>query len=493
MVWRFKGHLIAIALVLSGFLVPIACGAPSNGDVPPNILIAVADDWGFPHAGAYGDGVVKTPTFDWLAKEGVLFQHAYASSPSCTPSRSAILSGQWHWRLGPAANLWSTFPDSVETYCDLLGDEGYVTGSSGKAWGPGRTNRYLAGKSYESFEEFFSSRTKGKPFCFWLGSSDPHRPYVEGSGKKSGMNLEAINLPACFPSTPAIRGDMADYYYEVQRFDALVAKALEVLSRNKQLENTMVVVTSDHGMPFPRCKSNLYDTGIRVPLVIRYPEQKQPGRIENSMVSLTDLAPTFLDLAGIEIPESMTGRSLVPLLEESSGVYDPRPYVLFGKERHVPSQEGKDMGGYPSRGIRTDQYLYIRNYQPNRWPSGTPFFRKAAIPGAWYADCDNGPTKTYMISCRNRDEQHQLAYRLSFEKRPAEELYDLKQDPGQIENVARWIDYQPVKKQLKKLMIRALRASKDPRSFGHGDQFDRFPYFGGAPQFPGLSSRSVDK
>ena len=286
---------------------------------------------------------------------------------------------------------------------------------------------------------------------------------------------------------------MADYYYEVQRFDTLVAKALEVLLRNKQLENTMVVVTSDHGMPFPRCKSNLYDTGIRVPLVIRYPEQKQQGRIENSIVSLTDLAPTFLDLAGIEIPESMTGRSLVPLLEESSGVYDPRPYVLFGKERHVPSQEGKDMGGYPSRGIRTDQYLYIRNYQPNRWPSGTPFFRKAAIPGAWYADCDNGPAKTYMISCRNRDEQHQLAYRLAFEKRPAEELYALKQAPGQNENVARQIDYQPVKKQLKKLMIRALRASKDPRSFGHGDQFDRFQYLGGAPQFPGLSSRSVDK
>ena len=492
MVWWFNEHLVTRTLFLSGLLVSITCGGPLNGDVLPNILIAVADDWGFPHAGAYGDAVVQTPTFDRLAKEGVLFYQAYASSPSCTPSRSAILSGQWHWRLGPAANLWSTFPDSVETYCDLLRDHGYVTGSSGKAWGPGRTDRYLAGQLYERFEEFFSNRPKGTPFCFWLGSSDPHRPYAKGSGKKSGMNLEAIDLPACFPSSPVIRSDMADYYYEVQRFDSLVAEALEVLSRNEQLEKTMIVVTSDHGLPFPRCKSNLYDTGIRVPLVIRYPKQKQPGRIEKSMVSLIDLAPTFLDLAGIEIPESMTGRSLLPLLE-SSEIYDPRPYVLAGKERHVPSQEGKDLGGYPSRGIRTQQYLYIRNYQPDRWPSGTPFFQKAAIPGAWYADCDNGPTKTYIISFRNRDEQHRLAYRLAFEKRPSEELYDLKQDPEQIQNVAGRIDYQAVKKQLKELMARELQESGDPRSFGHGDQFDRFPYFGRVPQFPGFSSSSVDE
>ncbi len=198
----------------------------------PNILFCIADDWGWPHAGAYGDPVVQTPAFDRLAREGVLFHHAYISSPSCTPSRGAILTGQYHWRLEGAGNLHSVFPDHFTTYPEMLAEAGYVTGTSGKAWGPGRTEtegRELAGKRYRSFDEFLGGWNGETPFCYWLGSADPHRPYEWGSGAASGMDLSAIDLPACFPDNEITRNDVADYYFEVQRFDTLVGDAIAAL------------------------------------------------------------------------------------------------------------------------------------------------------------------------------------------------------------------------------------------------------------------------
>ena len=262
----------------------------------PNILFAIADDWGFPHAGAYGDPVVQTPTFDRLAREGVLFEHAYVSSPSCTPSRGAILTGQYHWRLGGAGNLWSIFPDNLAVYPEDLESSGYTIGSSGKAWGPGRTEtdgRQLAGRRFNNFRRFLDARQADQPFCFWLGSSDPHRPFRLGSGEESGMDLDAIQLPAAFPDSPVTRGDVADYYWEVQRFDGLVGDAVAALEEEGLLENTIVLMTGDHGMPFPRGKSNCYDLGVRVPLAVRWPGAGgAAGRTVSDFVSLTDVAPT---------------------------------------------------------------------------------------------------------------------------------------------------------------------------------------------------------
>lgn len=455
----------------------------------PNILFAIADDWGWPHAGAYGDPVVKTPTFDRLAREGVLFHHAYVSSPSCTPSRGAILTGQWHWRLGPAANLWSVFPDRFTTYPEILEQAGYVTGSSGKAWGPGHTEtkgRQLAGKRYKSFNEFLDQRLEGRPFCYWLGTSDPHRPYKEGSGEASGMDLSRIRLPACFPDSPLVRGDVADYYFEVQRFDRLVGEAVRALEQAGELDNTIVVMTGDHGMPFPRCKSNNYDSGARVPLAIRWPKHVKGSREVEDFVSLTDLAPTFLEAAGVEVPPDVTGRSLLNVLESGkSGRVDPeRSFVLHGKERHVPAQEAPDMGGYPSRAIRTHEFLYIRNYRPDRWPAGTPNYKNAAIPGNWYADCDNGPTKTYMVENKDKDETHRRLFELAFGKRPAEELYDLEKDPHQLENVAGDPSCAAIKNKLAARLAEQLKATGDPRAFGNGAEFDTHPYLGGGPKHP---------
>jgi hypothetical protein len=183
--------------------------SPGQGDsTRPNILFCIADDWGWPHAGIYGDSVVSTDTFDRVAENGVLFDYAYVSSPSCTPCRGAILTGQYHWRLKDNANLWSTLDVSIPVYPLLLEKTGYRVGYWRKSWGPGDlkaggyTDTHPAGKNYnEGFEQFLDSKPKDSPFCFWLGASDPHRGYKEGSGRESGMDLSKIALPKFYPET----------------------------------------------------------------------------------------------------------------------------------------------------------------------------------------------------------------------------------------------------------------------------------------------------
>lgn len=458
----------------------------------PNILFCIADDWGWPHAGAYGEPVVATPVFDRLAREGVLFHHAFVSAPSCTSSRAAILTGQYHWRLKESANLWSTLRASFPVYPELLEAAGYFVGHTGKGWGPGRLEpggrkTPPAGKIFKSFEAFLAARPKDQPFCFWFGSFDPHRPYDPGSGQRGGLDLSRIRVPACFPDAPVVRSDMADYFWEVQRYDRQVAELLKALERIDELGRTIVVMTGDNGMPFPRCKANLYDLGTRVPLAIRWPHHVRPGRNVDDLVSLTDLAPTFLEAAGLTPPPDMTGRSLVPILSRpESGRIDPaRDTVLVGKERHCPCQEAPDPGGYPCRALRTHEYLYVRNYTPDRWPAGTPHFEKAFAKRAWYADTDNGPTKSYIIEGRERDGAHRRWYELSFAKRPSEELYDLSRDADQLNNVAGDVNYEKPLHELRQRLTAELRASRDPREVGGAEEFEACPYYGSAPQFPG--------
>ena len=373
-----------------------ASAGQNAGKKRPNVLFCLADDWGWPHAGAYGDPVVKTPSFDRLAKEGVLFTNAYISSPSCTPSRNAVLSGQYHWRLDTGASLYGSLDPATPVYPLLLKQAGYAVGSWRKSWGPGSLKAWKdhpAGTPIrKGFDAFLDAKPKDAPFCFFFGTSDPHRGYRKGSGAASGMDISKIKLFDCFPDSPEVRGDVADYYYEVQRWDSDVGKAIAKLEKIGELENTIIVMTGDHGMPFPRCKGNLYDSGSRVPLAIRWGANiAKPGRTVHDFVSFCDLAPTYLQAAGVEIPKVMTGKSLLSILtSDKEGIVEPkrREFVMYGKERHCPGQEGH-MGGYPCRAIRLHGYLYIRNFKPDRWPAGTPNWEKAAIRGAWLADCDN--------------------------------------------------------------------------------------------------------
>lgn len=472
----------ALALGLCGVATAVADNAPNHR---PNILLAIADDWGYPHASCYGDPVVKTPTFDRLAREGVLFRHAFVSSPSCTPSRGALLSGQHFWRLREGADLWGTLPKDIPVYPDLLEDAGYFVGHTRKGWGPGKLGnrtRNPAGPQFKDFAAFLDQRPKEKPFCFWFGSVDPHRPYDAGSGQASGIDTAKIKLPTAFPDAPEVRSDVADYYFEVQRFDREVGELLARLEALGELDNTIVVMTGDHGMPFPRGKANLYDLGTRVPLAIRWGDQvKEPGRTVSDFALLPDLAPTFLEAAGVERPHDMTGRSLLNVLTDSDRT--PRDHAVLGRERHTQAQEAPESGGYPMRAIRTAGYLYIRNYQPDRWPIGTPDYQKSFLDRAWLGDTDNGPTKTYLWLHREEPAVRPF-YALAFEKRPAEELYDLRSDADQQRNVADAEAYARVKNDLSAKLMDELKTTGDPRVVGGGDAFDRYPYYGGVPEWP---------
>jgi arylsulfatase A-like enzyme len=477
--------LITISVVVAAlFLSGSYYATNSKKEIPqkPNILFCIADDWGWPHASAYNDPVVKTPTFDRLAKEGVLFDHAYVSSPSCTPSRSAILAGQHHWRLGESANLWSTMDSDIPVYPLLLQEAGYHVGYWRKCWGPGDisaggyTDKNPCGKLFsEGFKQFLEARKEGVPFSFWLGASDPHRAYDPGIGKSSGIDIDKVVVPGFYPDEEEIRSDIADYYFEVQRFDSDVSKAIQLLEEIGELENTIIVMTGDHGMPFPRCKSNLYDMGVRVPLAIRWGDKVKGNRQVKDFISLTDLAATFLDVAGVEIPDQMSGQSLMPiLLSEKEGWIEPkRNHIIFGKERHTPSQLAPSMDGYPSRAIRTEQYLYIHNMHPERWPVGVP--DGASHPMNSFSDCDNGPTKTFLIENAS-DPNYSKYFEWSFAKRPAEELYDIKEDPDQINNLSDDHAYDSLKKELAEKLNSLLQASKDPRVVGGGQKFDEYPY-----------------
>lgn len=449
------------------------CASAPEGRSRPNILFAISDDQSFAHTGASGDPVVRTPAFDRISAEGVRFEHAFCNSPSCTPSRGAILTGQECYRLEEGVNLWSSLPAKFVTYPDLLEAAGYHIGFTRKGWSPGSLeaggrSRNPAGPRYDDFQTFYEANPPGAPFCFWFGSSDPHRAYEKGSGIASGLRPEDVVVPPFLPDDPEVRSDILDYYFEIERFDRELGEILSYLEERGQLENTIVIVTSDNGMPFPRAKADLYDYGARVPLAVRWPESVPGGRVVTDFASLVDIAPTILEAAGIEIPEDMTGGSLLDLLKsgEDGRVDSTRDHVILARERHTPWREGRV--GYPMRAIRTDQYLYIRNIEPDRWPAGDP-----PILG----EVDPSPTKDLMRA-RKDDPDFRRYYEAAFSKRPGEELYELGLDPGQMKNVASEAKHAEIKSALAAKLDQHLLATADPRALGHPPTWESDPHHG---------------
>lgn len=475
-----KSRVVAIAvlLVLAASDVTGQSGQPP-ATRRPNIVLAIADDWSFPHAGVYGDRTVTTPNVDRVAREGARFTHAFVASPSCTPSRAALLTGQAVHRLEEGGNLHGSLPKSYPVYPDLLEGAGYVVGHTGKGWGPGRFEaggraRNPAGPLFNSFDELMERRVKGRPFCFWFGSRDPHRPYEPGTGAQSGMKPEAVQVSRSLPDTAHVRHDLLDYYFEVQRFDRDLGHIIETLERAGELDDTILIVTSDNGMPFPRAKANVYDAGARVPLAVRWPGVAARGAVIDSFVSLTDIAPTVLESAGLKPLDVMTGRSLLPLLRRES--QPGRDRVFIERERHANVRRGNL--SYPVRAIRTRDYLYIRNFRPDRWPAGDPELYVAVGP---FGDIDGGPTKSLLLDRRN---ERAIAsyFQLATAKRPAEELYDLTRDPDQLENVAGQAAHRDAQRRLRTELDAWLRETGDPRATTDDDRWDRFPYYGQPPK-----------
>ena len=471
---------------------------PATGLIaaPPNILFCISDDQSYAHTAANGDPVVQTPAFDRVAREGIRFTRAFCDAPTCGPSRSAILTGQPIWRLEEAGNIHSTLPKKFFTYAELLKESGYATGFTGKGWSPGRLeaggrDANPAGKEFQerrlkppframrntdyaaNFDDFLAQVKKDQPFCFWLGTSEPHRGFELGAGERTGKDPAKVIVPKIFPDHPVVRSDILDYYVEIEHFDQMVARALKSLEKSGQLDNTLVVVTSDHGMPFPRSKASLHDQGSRVPLAIRWPEGiKNPGRVFPGLVNLSSLAPTFLKAAGLVVPDMMIASSLQDVFEDKPEV--ARVSAFIAMERHDGCRKGGK--GYPSRAIRTKDYMYILNHKPERWPAGNPDreFCARYIP---FGEVDSSPTKSLLMDNKDKAGFKQF-YNLAFAKRPAEELYDLTKDPEQIINLAGKRNYIQIQKKLAVELQEHLVRTKDPRALGLDAPWDHYPYYG---------------
>ncbi|MEZ6057828.1 MAG: sulfatase [Planctomycetaceae bacterium] len=539
-------RLTELTIVAWCLLLPLGLFAPQQVEGAeasgkrPNILFAFADDWGR-YASIYGEqrpggisDVVKTPHFDRVAREGVLFTNAYVNAPSCTPCRSSLLSGQYFWRTGQGAILQgAVWDDKIPSYPLLLQDQGYHIGYTYKVWGPGTpTNApYGAGKNsygkrggqfnsfsqfvsarddieaakqvlYEqvrgNFQDFLGARKEGEPFCYWFGPTNCHRTWTQGSGKKLwGIDPDSLQgkLPKFLPDIPIVREDVADYLGEVQAFDAGLGVLLSELERIGELDNTLIVVSGDHGIPgMPRGKCNLYDLGTQVALAVRWGGAVPSGRVVEDFVCLPDLAPTFLEAAGVSRPDVMTAQSLLPVLRsEKSGQVDPtRDHVLIGRERHVAAAREGSLP-YPQRAIRNSSYLYIRNFHPERAPMGDgphigkpdaempPYEKLRDRTFEAYSDLDASPTKAWIATHRQEPEMLPF-FEFAFGYRPEEEMYDIRVDPDHLVNLARNPDYASQRRDLETQLFNELSATGDPRILEKNPRYESPPFTTSGPR-----------
>ena len=477
----------------------------------PNILLAISDDQSFAHTSVSGCKAVSTPAFDRVAREGVLFNNAICGSPGCSPSRASLLTGRYTWQLEHAGTHASSFSSEYDVYPDLLEQAGYFIGYTGKGWGPGNfkaggRSRNPAGPAFNdkvldrraaagisnrdyaaNFAAFLDARPAGKPFCFWYGGQEPHRSFEKGRGVKQGKQLADALVPPFLPDAEEIRSDILDYCAEIEHFDEHLGRMLDLLEQAGELDNTLVVVTSDNGMAFPRAKANCYEYGIHVPLAVRWPAGANGGRTVNDLVGFVDLAPTFLEVAGIGAPDGMAGKSLTNILQsDAEGIVDPaRDAIYSARERHSSSRY--DNLAYPQRALRTHDFLVVRNFRPERWPAGAPQKYEAdgnlgPMHGA-YHDIDACPTLTFLVEHRG-DPAIAPFFHLAVDKRPAVELFDVKNDPGCLHNLAGDPKFSEVEQRLVQKLEDHLRATEDPRILDGGDIFETYRRYSPLRKFP---------
>jgi len=520
-------------LIFTGILLVMFVGCKTTPEKKrrPNILFAISDDQSFPHTSFAGSNFVKTPAFDRVAREGIYFTNCYAGSPGCAPSRSSIVTGRHHWQNEQSGQHASSWLKKYIPFVDELEANGYVIGRTAKGVGPFQYSRNeqdslwrvenAAGPAYdmvkydETNDERFSSKilnsnyaenfkyfienVKGdQPFFYWYGGKEPHLKYEKGSWKRRGKKLEDVEVPEFLPDNNVVRGDLLDYAVEIEWFDLHLQRMLVYLEEIGELDNTIVIVTSDNGMPFPRAKANCYDYGNHVPMAIRYPKEIEGGRQSETLISFIDLAPTILEVAEIE-PTSMqpiTGKSIWELL--TSGSEDKDKVAFAGRERHSSSRYMN--WGYPQRSIRKGDYLYIWNVIPDRWPAGAPqgidsetnelrplfdlVDDENKIGENIFSDIGPTPTKRYLIK-NYRDKEIQKYLLLASERRPEFELYNVVNDMACLENLAGRSELATIEADIKKTLFDELHRTNDYRvSEVDFDTFDTFKRYSPMRTFP---------
>ena len=535
---RLLSHTIVIILI---FMLVQECASGSARDEDaggrPNILFAISDDQSFAYTGFAGCSFVETPAFDRIAREGIYFTNCYAGSPGCAPSRSSLVTGRYHWQNEQSGQHASSWMKKYVPFVDLLDGHGYYTGRTGKGVSPfqyardandslwRKTNaagiehsriQYDNGPGderyadeigpvnyFENFKYFMEHREAGKPFFFWYGSNEPHRAYEQDSWKRHGKNPEDVTVPEFMPDHAIVKGDMLDYAVEIDWFDLHLSRMIAYLEETGELENTMIIVTADNGMPFPRAKANGYDDGIHVPLAIRYPAKFPGKRIVEDLVSFVDIAPTILELTGASSEGMLpiSGQSIAHILTSGKeGIVDPeKKYVFVGRERHSSSRYMNH--GYPQRIVRSRDHLLIWNLKPERWPAGAPQRIKQGtahdlLPmygidengvhhSEWaFTDVDACPAKSYIVENMKKEDVYPY-FEMAFEKRPEYELYNLNMDPYCLENLSGLKKYREIESELKAVLLEELKKTKDPRVTGPDPEvFDSYLRYSRMREFP---------
>jgi len=497
-------NLLAIAALLA----LIAYTNPANAGTAterPNVLIAISDDQSWIHISSEGSTFVETPNMDNLANSGLRFTNGYAASPGCSPSRAALLTGQHHWMIGPAGTHGSSFPVYHETFVDLLERAGYKVGFTGKGWGPGswsaggrdknpagveynevklekKPKKGISDKDYAgNFEQFLGEREDGEPFFFWYGGHEPHLSYAEGP--HSDEELAKVEVPAFLPDTVISRSTLLDYANEIHHFDDHLGKIIAKLEAAGELENTLIIVTSDNGMPLPRAKANGYEYGIHVPLAIYWGRGGVKGALINEPVGFVDLSATVLETAGLEVPEKFVGTGLLALLNGKEGVLDSDRAIFAGRERQSASRYQNL--SYPQRMMRRGDYLVIWNAKPDREPAGQGQEIVDGVLGephnAYY---DIGPSMIKRELLAKRDDPYfKPFFDLAVDRRPEWQFFDVAKDPECLSDLVKNPDYIELFATYRQQLTETLRETGDPRALGYGYVWEDYPRIQGSMRY----------
>lgn len=412
---------------------------PTDENQPPNIVFIIADDMAWDDCGACGNPNIKTPNIDKLAGEGMMFQKAFLTTSSCSPSRASIITGTYPHQTDAEQLHWEIPPEKI-TFVEKLKEAGYWTGQAGK-WHMGNhikdrfdflaeDNRQELRNTYGELPESDGSgsnlwiptlehRPDNQPFFLWLAAVDPHRGYREGAIAEP-HGVDDVVLPPYVPDTELVRKDYALYYDEISRLDQYVGKLVETLEEQGVSDNTIILFISDNGRPFPRDKTTLYDSGVKTPFIVKWPERIEAGTKTESLVSTVDIAPTFLALAGIEAGDNFAGRDFSPILDDAEA--EIRSHVY--SQAHWHDHENF------VRSVRDQNFKYMMNFF-NDLPATPP------------ADAQNSPTFKEMVRLHEEGqlEEHQMG---AFTTRAEEELYDVSEDPHELNNLAGDPEYQTV-------------------------------------------------
>ncbi len=527
-----------VGLLLLLFAALFSCKTELNQEKRPNILFVISDDQSFAHTGFAGCGFINTPAFDRIATEGVYFTNCIAGSPGCAPSRSSIVTGRYHWQNEQSGQHASSWMKKYVPFIDLLDNNGYVTGRTGKGVAPFRYARNendslwrktdaggieystinyqrntatderiatgISNRNYfENFKFFIDSVKGDKPFLFWYGAYEPHRVFEQDSWKRNNKNLAATEVPGFLPDHGIVRGDILDYAVEIEWFDLHLQRMLTYLEKIGELENTVVIVTSDNGMSFPRAKANGYEYGIHVPFAVRFPKEFPGGRVVDDPVGFVDIAPTILELTktGSNGMLPISGKSFLNILKsKKQGTVDSdRKYAYSGRERHSSSRYKN--WGYPQRMVRSKEFLLIWNMKPDRWPAGAPqrivkgttcklrpmygIDKNGKFHSEWaFTDIDAAPSKSYIVENRN-DKNVAPYFHWAVDKRPEFEFFNIQKDPFCLNNLTGNKEYTLIEKEMKAALLNKLKETKDPRIVGPDKEiFDSYLRYSPMREFP---------